>query len=95
MFIFCVSCEKDPELLEKRDRQQAEIARLQSEVALAEVNLRDMPEDKSDELKAAESNLDVLASEAVQLESEVAKLRQRKAALEEEYAAYQKKYPIN
>lgn len=95
LFLSCVCCGKDPELIEKRDRLQAEIVRLQEEVALAEAKLKDMPEDESKELEAAEEQLDAIASKAVQLEYEVDELRRRKADLEKEYAEYQEKYPIN
>jgi septal ring factor EnvC (AmiA/AmiB activator) len=95
LFLACASCSDDPELVAKRELQRTEIARLQGDVALAEERLRNMPEDKGEDLKAAEKQLNELASEANKLDAEIAELQQRKADLEKELAQYKEKYPLN
>ncbi len=95
LFFACASCSDDPELVAKRELQRTEIARLQGEVALAEERLRNMPEDKGEDLKAAEKQLNELASEANKLEAKIAELQQRKTDLEARIAQYKVKYPLN
>lgn len=95
VFLACASCKDDSELVAKRDRQRTEIARLQGEVALAQERLKNMPEDKGEELKMAEKQLNELALEANRLDSEVSELQERKADLEKEFARYKEKYPLN
>ncbi|QTN31350.1 hypothetical protein HZ994_03060 [Akkermansiaceae bacterium] len=89
-----VSCGEDPELVRKHGEQEAEIAKLKGELALAEERLKNLPEDKTSELKAAESETRALQAEHTKLTQEVADLEAEHKSLREEYEAYQRKYAL-
>jgi septal ring factor EnvC (AmiA/AmiB activator) len=93
--LLCTSCKNDAELDAKRQHQEAEIVRLQGEIALVKEKLGNMPSDKTSHLLTAESQLKDLAMEANRLEADVAELQQRKADLEKEFAKYKRKYPLD
>lgn len=87
------SCES-PELARKRDKQALEIARLRNELALTEEKLKDIPEDRSEELIEIEATAKAQQEEIDQLEAEIADLEVKKKAAEKELSEYKSKYVI-
>lgn len=92
--ISCVSCGDDPKLVEKRDRQKAEIARLTGELALIEEKLKNMPADVSEDLATAKKEAERQAAEIARMESELTELAARKRTLQAEFDAYRVKYQL-
>lgn len=92
--LLCASCGEDPKLVEKHNRQQAEIARLKGEIALLEEKLKSMPPDVSQELETARKRSAEQSAAVAELEREVGELNQRKRALQSEFDSYRAKYQI-
>lgn len=90
----CVSCGDDPVLVEKRDKQKVEIARLKGEIALIEEKLKNLPPDVSEELENAKKQAAEQTSEIATLETEVAALEARKRTLQNEFDSYRSKYQL-
>lgn len=90
----CLSCKENPELVEKRNQQKIEMARLQNEITIAREKLKTKPKDVSKDLAAAQKQLGQLTEEATQIEKEISDLQKQKEELEKEFAEYRKKYPI-
>lgn len=88
-----VSCD-DPKLVEKRERQKAEIARLKGEVALIEEMLKNLPLDVTADLATARQLSEKQAAEVAELETEVAGLERRKRSLQAEFDSYKTKYQL-
>lgn len=91
----CASCGEDPKLVEKREKQKAEIATLKGDLALIEAKLKNLPPDVSADLAAAKKEATDRAGEVKELESEVAALEDRKRSLQADYDAYRAKYHAN
>ncbi len=87
------SCES-PELTQKRDAQLLEITRLKGELVLMEEKVKNLPEDRSIELRQVTQEADAKSEELAKLEEEVAALEAKKAALEKEFEDYKRKYAI-
>ena len=60
----CASCGEDPKLVEKHEKQKAEVARLKGELALVEEKLKNMPADVSEDLEKAKKQAGEQAAEA-------------------------------
>ena len=90
----CSSCGDDPKLVEKREQQKAEIARLKGELALVDEKLKRLPPDVSKELADARALSIKQSAVVAALEAEVATLESRKKELESEFQAYQAKYQV-
>ena len=94
--ILCIiaftSCSEDPLLVEKREKQKAEITQLKGEIALIEEKLKMLPPDVSSELSAAKQVSEKQTAEVERLEAEVAALDARKRSLQSEFDAYRVKY---
>lgn len=90
----CSSCSDDPKLVEKREQQRAEIARLTGDLALIDEKLKSLPPDVSADLSVAKQLAATQAAEVSGLENEVAALEARKRTLQNEFDAYQAKYPL-
>lgn len=90
----CASCGEDPKLVEKHEKQKAEVARLKGELALVEEKLKNMPADVSEDLEKAKKQSEDQAAEAAGLEKEIAALEARKRALQAEFDAYRAKYQV-
>ncbi len=90
--ITLTSCSEDPKLVEKREKQRAEITRLKGDVALIEEKLKNLPPDVSADLAEAKVTSEKQTAEVARLESEVAALDARKRALQKEFDLYQAKY---
>jgi hypothetical protein len=90
----CASCGDPPELVEKRERQKAEIARLRGELALVEEKLRDMPPDVSNELESAKKKSAGQAAQITTMETEINSLLAHKRALQSEFDSYRAKYQL-
>lgn len=90
----CGSCGDAPELVEKRERQKTEIARLTGELALIEEKIKNLPPDVSEELKAARNKADEQTARIQALESEIKQLQERKRALQSEFDSYRAKYQL-
>jgi predicted trehalose synthase len=88
------SCGEDPKMVEKREKQKAEIARLTGELAIIEEKIKAMPADVSTDLEEAKKVAEKQAAEVVALGEDIAKLEERKAAIQSEYNAYKAKYQI-
>jgi hypothetical protein len=90
--IALTSCGDDPKLVEKREKQKAEITRLKGEIALIDEKLKTLPPDVSSEFAEAKQIAEKQNAEVERLESEVATLDARKRSLEKEFDAYRLKY---
>lgn len=88
------SCGEDPKLVEKREKQRAEITKLKGEVALIEEKLKNLPPDVSSDLAEAKAASEKQNAEVAALESEVAALDARKRSLQGEFDAYRTKYQV-
>lgn len=94
LVISCTSCSDDPKLVEKREKQKAEITRLNGELALIEEKLKNLPPDVSTELAKARQLSENQTAEIAGLEKEVAALEVRKRSLQNEFDAYRAKYQV-
>lgn len=92
--LFCASCSDDPKLVEKREKQKAEISRLRGELALVEEKLKSLPPDVSADLAEAKKLSEKQTAEVATLEMEVAALEAKKRSLQGEFEAYQAKYSV-
>jgi DNA repair exonuclease SbcCD ATPase subunit len=92
--IACASCGDDPKLVEKREKQKAEIARLRGEIALVEEKLKNLPPDVSEEVEKARKQSEKQTAEIAKLESEVTELEARKRTLQSEFDVYKSKYQL-
>lgn len=92
--LFSQSCGDDPALVEKREKQKAEIARLRGELAMIDEKLKNLPPDVSTELAGAELLHEKHTAELASLESEITTLEARKRSLTAEYDAYKIKYSV-
>lgn len=90
----CVSCKDDPQLLEKRETQNTEIAKLNGELALIEEKLKNQRPDLTGELAKAEQEAENQTAEIARLETEVTKLSARKRAIQDEFDIYRSKYQV-
>jgi hypothetical protein len=90
--VACFSCKENPQLVEKREQQKAEIVRLKGELALIDEKLRNPPPDVTAELERATKQAEQQSADVAKLESEVADLETRKRALQKEFDAYRAKY---
>ena len=88
------SCSDDPKLVEKREKQRAEIVRLKGELAFIEEKLKSLPPDVSAELAEAKQLSEKQTAEVTELEKEVASLEARKRSLQAEFDAYKLKYQL-
>lgn len=87
----CTSC-SDPALVEKREKQKAEIARLRGELALVTEKLKNLPPDVSVQLAEAKKLSEKQTGEVTALETEIASLETKKKSLQSEFDAYKIKY---
>jgi predicted nucleic acid-binding Zn-ribbon protein len=92
-FALLSSCDS-PELVQKRDKQALEIARLKGELALTEEKLKTVPADRSGDLLEIEATAKVQQEEITKLEAEIADLQTKKQAIEKEFEDYKSKYVI-
>lgn len=88
------SCGDDPKLVEKREKQKAEISHLKGEIALIDEKLKNLPPDVSAELAEAKQLAETQHAEVEKLEGEVATLDAKKRTLQKEYDAYRVKYQL-
>ena len=86
------SCGDDSKLVEKREMQKIEIARLKGELALFEEKLKNLPPDVSMDLKDARQLFEKQAAAVAGLEKEVEDLEAQKQALQSKFDAYRVKY---
>ena len=92
--LLSVSCSDDPKLVEKREKQKVELARLRGEISLLDEKIRNLPPDVTDQLVAARQTAAKQAAEVASLEAEVTALEAKKRSLESEFEAYQAKYQV-
>jgi chromosome segregation ATPase len=90
----CASCGDDPQLVAKREKQKAEIARLKGEIALVEEKLKNVPPDVSEEVATAKKQEEEQSAEIAKLEAEVTSLEARKRSLQTEFDSYRAKYQV-
>ena len=90
--VLAVSCREDPAMVEKREKQKAEIARLKGDLLLVEERLKNLPPDVSSDLADAKQLASKQNNEIASLESEVSTLESRKRALQGEFDSYKVKY---
>jgi predicted nucleic acid-binding Zn-ribbon protein len=88
------SCGDDPKLVEKREKQRAEITRLKGELALIDEKLKNLPPDVSAELRDARQNSEKQNAEVAQLGKDVVALESKKRELQASFTAYQAKYQL-
>lgn len=86
------SCGDDPELVAKREKQKAEITKLNGELALVQEKLKNLPPDVSADLEKAKKQSEQQSAEIATLEKEIAELQGRKRALQTEFDEYRVKY---
>ncbi|MES2440399.1 MAG: hypothetical protein V4584_15120 [Verrucomicrobiota bacterium] len=92
--VCCASCSDDPKLVEKREKQKAEISRLKGELALIDEKLKNLPPDVSGQLDEAKKLSEKQTAEVAALETEVADLEAKKRSLQGEFEDYQAKYQV-
>ncbi|MEO5912725.1 MAG: hypothetical protein ABIS50_00715 [Luteolibacter sp.] len=90
----CASCSEDPKLVEKREKQKAEITRLKGELALIDEKMKNLPPDVSKELDDARKVSEKQSAEVTVLETDVAALEAKKRSLQKDYEIYQAKYQV-
>jgi archaellum component FlaC len=90
-----VSCGDDPKLVEQREKQKAEIARLKGELALIDEKIKNSPPDVSTELIEVKKTHQERTSRISELENEVTSLEEKKSKLLAEFEAYKLKYKID
>lgn len=90
----CASCGDDPKLVEQREKQKVEIARLKGELTLVNEKLKNLPPDVADQLVEAKKLSEKQSAEVALLETEVAALETKKRLLKSEFEAYQAKYQV-
>lgn len=88
------ACGDPPELVEKREKQLAEIARLRGELALVEEKIATIPEDRSKDLDAARLEAEGQASQLKDLEEQILHLEARKREIDDQFEAYRRKYVV-
>lgn len=86
------SCKDDPALVEKRDKQRAEVIKLKRELVTLEERVKNMPPDVSEDLAAAKEVEAKNNAEVKALETEVAALEAKRRSLQEEFDAYRIRY---
>lgn len=86
------SCDDDPALIEKREKQRAEVIKLKGEIALIEERIKSMPADVSEELTAAKQVAAENAAEVEKLETEVAALEAKRRSLQDDFDTYRIRY---
>jgi peptidoglycan hydrolase CwlO-like protein len=91
----CSASCSDPALVEKREKQKAEIARLKGELALVSEKIKNLPPDVSEQLAEARKLSDKQNSDVTALEAEIATLENKKKSLQSEFDAYKLKYQAN
>jgi len=90
----CSSCSDDPKLVEKREKQKAEISRLKGELALIDEKLKNLPPDVTPDLAEAKLLAEKQSAEVAGLETEVAALEAKKRSLQGEFESYRTKYQV-
>lgn len=88
------SCKDDPALVQKREEQKAQIARLKGDLLIVEEKLKNLPPDVSGELAEVKQLADKQNTEIAALESEVSTLEAKKRALQGEFDTYKVKYQV-
>jgi chromosome segregation ATPase len=88
------SCGDDPKLVEKKEKQKAEIIRLKGELAFIEEKLKSLPADVTTDLAEARKLSEKQTAEVAELEKEVAGLEARKRSLQSEFDSYKAKYQV-
>jgi hypothetical protein len=91
---FLPSCGDDPKLVEKRDKQKIEIARLKQELSLIEEKIKNTPPDVTAELAEAKQLQMKQSAEVENLNNEIVSLEAQARALKAEYDAYRIKYEV-
>lgn len=93
--LFLFSCGDDPELVKKRGEQEAKIASLKGDLALIQERLKNLPEDKSEELAASKKETEILEEKRQKLATEVSSLQDERDRIQKEYDDYRRKYAVN
>lgn len=96
--LLCVafsSCGDDPELVNKREQQRAEIGKLEAQLSVLEERMESVPPDRSQEIADLKEESKANLGEIAALEGEIQKLEQEKAEIEKDYEAYRRKYVAN
>jgi chromosome segregation ATPase len=88
------SCSDDPKLVEKKEKQKAEIIRLKGELAFIDEKLKSLPADVTADLAEARKLSEKQTAEVAELEKEVAGLEARKRSLQSEFDSYKAKYQV-
>jgi septal ring factor EnvC (AmiA/AmiB activator) len=88
------SCNEDEALIQKREQQLVEIAKLRGELTLIEAKLADIPPDRSQELAETRAKIEEQTAAADQLEKEIGELNARRRAIENEFDQYRRNYAI-
>ena len=91
---FFSSCGDDPALVLKRDQQRAEITKLQSELAILQERMEQIPPDRSAEVAQLKQDAEANRGQIAELETEVAALEKEKAEIEKQHEAYRRKYVV-
>lgn len=88
------SCGDDPEKVNKRKLQDAQIADLNAQIESLQLKLQNAPPDKSAELNKALAEQKKLEEEIADFEKQIADLDARKRDLAQDLEAYKKKYSV-
>lgn len=88
------SCSDDPAMVAKREQQRAEISKLESELAILQERMGQLPPDRSGDVEELKEKAEANQDEIAALESEIDELEREKAKIEREHEAYRRKYAV-
>jgi predicted nuclease with TOPRIM domain len=75
-----------------QNNQVEEIERLKAELATVEGKVREMPMDRTDEIKALQAEANGQTEELQKYEAAISKLQARKMEIEKEFESYKRQY---
>lgn len=93
-FVSLTSCDDDPQLIQKRESQRTEIARLEGELNVIHERIKNAPSDKSSELEKIKTSHQEELRKIKKLETEIEILETEKRDLEHKLKTYMEKYPL-
>jgi hypothetical protein len=78
----------------KQDEQLKEIERLKAEVAIVEGKMKDLPLDRTTDIRGLEAQATAQTQQLQSLEAEISKVQGRKQEIEKEFEDYKRLYVI-
>jgi peptidoglycan hydrolase CwlO-like protein len=88
------SCGDDPALVIQRDKQKAELVRLDYELKMLQEKIDQIPPDRSSEISKLKVESEDQQGKITALEQEIERLQAEKAEVEKKHEAYRRKYVV-